>query len=562
MIIPRGRMKSCLLLGFVAMAVLSGGLTAAEVPASIARVAAAYPGEAEAALYVRVDGGKDTFILDSLPFGESYKKVLIEQCDLFEKKTGLNPLKHLQTLTAASVYPEGKRPPESFLIFAEMSADPRPVLAALKKEGKGTYPIQFEGEDGGTLGELGFKVVKDGIYFGTKNTITELDTSRKNEKDQTLAASAAGAVSKNPVVLLSGRIRLSPGTLSPPMQMLTAAASFSVGMDDDVVGLRLKFQQPNMAEPLAAQVNGLAKMLLTSLEAKAAAASADPERLLDILDLQRIDAKASYRGAKDLFDNLTLAPDGDVLRLTLKREALPNLGSTGVVALAGVAAAIAIPNFRAARLKANKRACFANQKVLMGATEMYNLDYNTNVETLDKEFLEKLKKEGYLMAIPNDPGQGDGTWSNYQFTGDDGPGMACKAHGSIDGTIPGSLAGGGAAMSVPMSTGQASAAVRNETSAQAKRAMFRACYANQKVLAGAIEMYELDQDAEVDTPLDGELLDELKEEGYLRSIPQDPGQGEDSELNYYFDDKSGNGIACEVHGSVDMAVKGTEDPQK
>ena len=46
-----------------------------------------------------------------------------------------------------------------------------------------------------------------------------------------------------------------------------------------------------------------------------------------------------------------------------------------VISIIGVLAAIAIPNFRQAREKSNQRACYANQKTILGAIEMYNLDY-------------------------------------------------------------------------------------------------------------------------------------------------------------------------------------------
>lgn len=51
----------------------------------------------------------------------------------------------------------------------------------------------------------------------------------------------------------------------------------------------------------------------------------------------------------------------------------------------------------------------------MGATEMYNLDFNTRVTTLDRAFLEELQQKGYLHTIPLDPGGGAESWSNYYF---------------------------------------------------------------------------------------------------------------------------------------------------
>lgn len=63
-----------------------------------------------------------------------------------------------------------------------------------------------------------------------------------------------------------------------------------------------------------------------------------------------------------------------------------------VVCLALVAAGLSM-QFRLARVRANLRACMANQKTLAGAVEMYNLDKNTRLEKLDAR---ELSRQGYL----------------------------------------------------------------------------------------------------------------------------------------------------------------------
>ena len=56
-----------------------------------------------------------------------------------------------------------------------------------------------------------------------------------------------------------------------------------------------------------------------------------------------------------------------------------------VIAIIGVLAAIAVPNFRKARERANQRACYANQKTVAGALEMYNLDNNKSITQLGSD---------------------------------------------------------------------------------------------------------------------------------------------------------------------------------
>ena len=79
--------------------------------------------------------------------------------------------------------------------------------------------------------------------------------------------------------------------------------------------------------------------------------------------------------------------------------------------------------------KSNSRACFANMKTIAGAIEMYNLDFNVDIQEINQEFLEKLKKEGYLQSIPVDPDFGDSASSAYLLA-EDGL-MFCINHGFI-----------------------------------------------------------------------------------------------------------------------------------
>ena len=100
-----------------------------------------------------------------------------------------------------------------------------------------------------------------------------------------------------------------------------------------------------------------------------------------------------------------------------------------VIAIIGVLAAIAVPNFKAARERANTRACYANQKTIAGALEMYNLDKNTKLTTMTSAILGSLKSGGYLQSTPNDPGQGNSS-GNYKYISS-GNGISCSIHGTI-----------------------------------------------------------------------------------------------------------------------------------
>jgi competence protein ComGC len=98
----------------------------------------------------------------------------------------------------------------------------------------------------------------------------------------------------------------------------------------------------------------------------------------------------------------------------------------GIALLSG----IAVPNFKAARERSNTRACYANQKTVVGAVEMYNLDKNTKVDRLTPEFWKLLKGGGYLQSVPADPGEGPQSTHHYELTAD-GNGIRCLTHGGI-----------------------------------------------------------------------------------------------------------------------------------
>ncbi|MDD3000840.1 MAG: hypothetical protein PHF29_03725, partial [Candidatus Riflebacteria bacterium] len=77
----------------------------------------------------------------------------------------------------------------------------------------------------------------------------------------------------------------------------------------------------------------------------------------------------------------------------------PVLDSHLILAGIGLSAAIAIPNFQAARGQARQKACFANQRVLMGAIEMYNMDHDEMIKEITPDIFNAgglLLREKYL----------------------------------------------------------------------------------------------------------------------------------------------------------------------
>jgi general secretion pathway protein G len=87
-----------------------------------------------------------------------------------------------------------------------------------------------------------------------------------------------------------------------------------------------------------------------------------------------------------------------------------------------------------------------------------------------------------------------------------------------------------------------------------KKARQKACFANQKTVAGAIVMRDLDKNLKTDK-LDDQVWKELKSGGYLQDIPADPGSGKDSQGNYELT-AEGN-VRCKSHGSMNEPATAT-----
>ena len=106
-----------------------------------------------------------------------------------------------------------------------------------------------------------------------------------------------------------------------------------------------------------------------------------------------------------------------------------------VIAIIGILAAIAIPNFRKARQQARQKACFANMRVLQGAVEMHNMDTNTMISTsFDSSTITALVSANYLKSAPVPPESSCG-YSNSGDLSAEGV-IGCGLHGSVESPTP------------------------------------------------------------------------------------------------------------------------------
>ena len=103
-----------------------------------------------------------------------------------------------------------------------------------------------------------------------------------------------------------------------------------------------------------------------------------------------------------------------------------------VIAIIGILAAIAIPNFRKAREQAREKACYANIRVILGAIEMYNMDHSAMKGTIadgDTQAAGILVTGGYLKTAVTKPETGCSyAGANVDTTGR----ISCTVHGTVE----------------------------------------------------------------------------------------------------------------------------------
>lgn len=103
-----------------------------------------------------------------------------------------------------------------------------------------------------------------------------------------------------------------------------------------------------------------------------------------------------------------------------------------VIAIIGILAAMAIPNFKKAREQAREKACYSNIRVLLGAIEMYNMDHSVMLDTPEQGKL--TGAAGYLKAEVVCPETG-GSYVGSNLSKDGV--LSCSLHGAVDGSAAG-----------------------------------------------------------------------------------------------------------------------------
>lgn len=287
-------------------------------------------------------------------------------------------------------------------------------------------------------------ILADGTFFA--GSLAAVKAARTgNAAKNALASAVAEKLAANVVLAavceLPPEMKLPPPPNAPPAiaELAPHVRGFTATATGTELTLAAKFDADAAASAARTQLTEglkMAESFLKQQEASAALA-ASAKGPVAALDPAWVGWRIALETFKDMQAELKIDAAGPQLTVMMPHRLTAGSVLTTMPVI-GVLAAIAVPNFKAARFRANFRACYANQRTLVGAVEMYNLDKNLKVTNLDAALLQELVKGGYLSKIPDDPGQGEGTADHYVLT-TVGGGITCTVHGQVQGEMKGTL---------------------------------------------------------------------------------------------------------------------------
>jgi competence protein ComGC len=364
--------------------------------------------------------------------------VVKEHVDMFAKEYGVD-LNGGFSLVVAGVQAK----PDHLVISGRLTVDTALLAKALEAT-KSKHGLTVEKAPKGLIiseKQAALVVNDDGSFVGgKKETVLALKTGASAPLAGELAERAGENATFAALAELPGGIpgKVPPNLAGQPIAGLwTRVRGVFGALKEKDVAVEFAFDEADSAKAAEPIILGWLKTIDGAVGTQVAAAeqAARAKTPVNYLDPTWIAARVSHETIKEITAQLAIGVNDKRLAFSFPHGVFT--GSLGnpmmTTAIVGVLAAIAVPNFKAARERANLRACYATQKTIVGATEMYNLDKNTKVTELTPKFFEELRSGGYLQSIPQDPGQGAGTEMNYVFV-PDGNGIACKVHGSIDGS--------------------------------------------------------------------------------------------------------------------------------
>ena len=218
-----------------------------------------------------------------------------------------------------------------------------------------------------------------------------------------------------------------PEAIAAHLKNLTSAIFVP---ENDTIYLTAEFSSPENASFIGSSLEALRSHAVLEIENQLKNSTSGLEDLpFAELFQNKCGQFIAFSAGKDLISCLKFSHDG----LNLHASVLipPSIRGSSLIA---IVAAIAMPNFKKAREQARLKACYANQRVILGAVEMYNMDNAEMITGLKDEDVREsgLLVRGKYLKSPVISPEPD---CYYQSQGDlSGTGtITCTRHGSFDG---------------------------------------------------------------------------------------------------------------------------------
>lgn len=374
------------------------------------------------------------------------KQVLMDFDQIFSENIGINPRTDLKNLGLAViagdnrfdilVYIDGAFNPAKILAEIEAAADFIPPAAAKKLAiidiaGKKVISLRDEKKN---REYAAWFFNNDTIVLAKANIIRQLlenkiiisektDFNQENLNNELFVriatSSAARALEKieNPM-------------LGPVAAILGMFTHFELTIDKSDLGLTFTCTDDDTAQNLKTFIDGqLAgyRMFVESQIKNLPKPGKQPNWLPKAFSFL-INRSMSLMAKKTLEQTKVSTKGSQVFLQSTMPPLTEGLFNPATLGVTGVLAAIAIPNYRKAKETAQTKACFANQRVLAGAVEMFNMDQETPIKNLDENVIRTLVEMKYLSNPPVCPSGGI-----YHSSGDlnDSGSIRCTIHGEV-----------------------------------------------------------------------------------------------------------------------------------
>lgn len=384
-------------------------------------------------------GDTSAFLISRFEHVAGVKEVVNEYRNILKKKLGFCPSQDVSNLGVV-VDLSGRRPAilgyikgkfnkkklcetldsAGHLIVSE-KVKSESVYRVKNKKGRNVFTLYPLDNNTVLLGKIN---VISSIISG-KNKILETPADiKKNFKSNFFVWASAKNILKTPIAKM-GKVAKIIGGVAKLFEEV------SLKLDSPRIAINFKCTAKGNSDNLKALLEGQIANYKLAIKAKIDGVKkpTNDEKWLKSA-FKYMSKKTSLLVSKSIIDSALVTENNNNVELSvsLPEGLIPDIG-IAPVAIIGVAAAIAIPNFKRAREKAQQRACFDNQRLIMNAVKIYNLDNKVTMDEINSENLKKLVKGEYLSHIPTCPS--GGVYSSSSDLSKNGF-VKCSKHGSVN----------------------------------------------------------------------------------------------------------------------------------